>query len=767
LADTEKQLEQKRVTNVVQQIGNHIKKVSDDYKDARSEMKLVQSNYSANTSVNYFEVDDRIETSAEIQQQRALSSRLIENEQILSRQLATFRQLEKSPYFGRIDILDPGETEQERLYIGTASFTDENQNFLVYDWRAPISSIYYNGTLGKVAYETPAGIQQTDLKKKRQFLIQDGEITSMFDTNETVGDEMLQHVLGEQNDDTMQNIVSTIQREQNDIIRDTHSDLLVVQGVAGSGKTSAILQRIAFLLYHSRDELEADQIILFSPNRLFSHYISDVLPSLGERNMRQVTLSEFVNQRFQGLEVESLFDRYETSKDISEATQESHDFKESAAFMSAVQDYCQTLPASQFKFNNILFKGNIFFSKQEIESIYRELPDMQPAERFLQTKNKLIKRLKHRINEEAKSAWVAEEIDQLSDEDYHTLLGNKELGRFQQIDDEIRYIARKIVTERLRIVYDAIYNSYFLDTYAQYTDFLAHCQRPATIDAKTWQEQTVAFQEALEYHHVLLDDVAPLLYLRDILTGSGQNRRMQHLFVDEMQDYSVAQLLYFHHAFPKAKMTFLGDSEQALYRNVESPDMLLHKLKDAFHVRKARLISLNRSYRSTLPITTFAKSLLPDGDHIQAFNRDGKVPTIVVRYDLDSAITAMHDLISESLKTNGTVAILTKNMDEAKLIYQHLHHDCDLTLLTDADRSLPKGVFVLPIYLAKGLEFDSVIAWNVSQENYPSSRELGILYTISSRAMHQLSLISIGPVTNLISQNVPQTCMQIEHEFSN
>ncbi|GAK47393.1 superfamily I DNA/RNA helicase [Secundilactobacillus oryzae JCM 18671] len=766
MAESEKQIEQKRVDKVVQEISDHIHRVATDYTEARAEMKRVQQNYSANTSVNYFEVDDRIETSAELQQQRALASRLIENEQILRRQLDTFHELEKSPYFGRIDIQDPGEAESERLYIGTASFTDEDQNFLVYDWRAPISSIYYNGTLGKVAYETPAGIQQTDLKKKRQFLIQNGEITSMFDTNETVGDEMLQHVLGEQNDDTMQNIVSTIQREQNDIIRDTKSDLLVVQGVAGSGKTSAILQRIAFLLYHSRDELEADQIILFSPNRLFSHYISDVLPSLGERNMRQVTLAEFVNQRLQGLTVESIFDRYERANDLSESQQQVQQFKESEAFMTAVHDYSQTLTPEHFNFTHILFNGDIFFNKRDIETIYQSLPNMQPAERFLQTKNKLIKQLKKRIDIETDAQWVAEEIDQLSDEDYRTLLGNKERGRFQQVDDEIHYIARKIITKRLRIVYDAIYNNYFLDTYAQYADFLANVDHPEISDS-AWQAQLTAYQKGLEYHKTSLDDVAPLLYLRDILTGSGQNRRMQHLFVDEMQDYSVAQLLYFHHAFPKAKMTYLGDSEQALYSDVEAPDEILQKLKDAFHVNKARLIRLTKSYRSTYPITTFAKSILPDGDQIQAFNREGELPKIVVRYDEDEAYTAVDQCINHALKTNGTVAILTKNMAEAQAVYQHLHRDRDITLLKDTDRTLPKGVFVLPIYLAKGLEFDSVIAWNVSQENFPSSRDVGILYTIASRAMHELALISVGPVTKLISENIPNDVMRIEHAFTN
>lgn len=506
----------------------------------------------------------------------------------------------------------------------------------MYDWRAPISAIYYNGTLGDVTYDTPAGKQLTKLTKKRQFLIQNGQIESMFDTNETVGDEMLQHVLGQQNDETMQNIVATIQREQNDIIRDTRSDLLVVQGVAGSGKTSAILQRIAFLLYHSRQELQADQIVLFSPNKLFSHYISDVLPSLGERNMRQVTLADFLTQRLQGLNVESLFDRYEKDLDLTPEQQALVDYKSSSQYMHQIADYCQHLAPTHFKFNHIYFNGRVFFDKTDIEQIYQGLPHLQPAERFLRTKNILIKRLKHRIGQEAKSDWVAEEIDQLSDEQYHNLLGSKRRHDFQEIDAETNYIARKIVTRRLRKVYDAIYNNYFLDIYSQYADFMDTVALPDNVSAKSMATGKQNFSHDIEFHRCELVDAAPLLYIRDILTGGGQNHAMQHLFVDEMQDYSIAQLQYLHHAFPKAHMTFLGDAEQALFKAVQTPEELLTSLRDAFQVRRPRLLKLNRSYRSTLPITTFAKALLPDGDQIEAFNRPGQLPRLVIRYDAES-----------------------------------------------------------------------------------------------------------------------------------
>ncbi|TPR48572.1 ATP-dependent DNA helicase [Apilactobacillus micheneri] len=759
--------EQKRVDYVVKKLGHRLEKTQMEYDQAHNETKRVQQNYGNNTSVNYFEVDDRIETSADLQQQRGLVNTVIQNEAIIKNQLQTYKRLSDSPYFGRIDILDDGEQENEKLYIGTASFVDDDDNFLVYDWRAPISSIYYNGTLGKVNYSTPAGKQSTDLLKKRQFQIKKGHIDNMFDTNETVGDEMLQSALGDQNDETMQNIVATIQSEQNDIIRDTNSDLLVVQGVAGSGKTSAILQRIAFLLYHSRSSLEADQIILFSPNRLFSHYISDVLPSLGEHNMRQVTLKEFIDHRFEGLKVQGLFDRYENEVNLDDKLASIRNFKESHEYMQQIYDYAENIDAKNMFFNDLMLDGKIIFDNEVIENIYDSQPKlMKAADKFLSTKNRLIKLLKKRIELEVYKPWVDAKIDQLNSEQYHDFIAGHELGRFQDEDDERYFIAKQIVTEHFRKMYDAIYNGNFFDPYAQYINFMKQANLNADININDWQNNVQNYDKQLEMHKINLDDAAPILYLRDLLMGGGQNQKMQYLFVDEMQDYSIAQLVYIKHAFPKTKINLIGDSEQSLFKEVESPETLLNKLNNAFATKKSRLITLNRSYRSTYQITNFAKALLPNGDKIEPFNRQGPSPEIIIRHSEQAGINSLIKKANKELETEGTVAVITKNLVEAKAVYQHITTKINSTLLADTDRSLPKGVVVMPIYLAKGLEFDSVIAWNISAENYNSKKLIGTLYTITTRSMHHLSLISIGNVSPIIKNaNLPVNELNINHQI--
>ncbi|WP_203621736.1 RNA polymerase recycling motor HelD [Apilactobacillus nanyangensis] len=759
--------EQNRVDKVVAKLHKRIDKTEAEYQKAHNETKRVQQNYGNNTSVNYVEVDDRIETSADLQQQRGLVNKVVQSEAIIKNQLETYKKLADSPYFGRIDIKDDDDDDTESLYIGTASFVDDNENFLVYDWRAPISSIYYNGTLGKVAYQTPAGKQTTDLEKKRQFQISHGEINNMFDTNETVGDEMLQSVLGQQHDEVMQNIVSTIQKEQNDIIRDTYSDLLVVQGVAGSGKTSAILQRIAFLLYHSRSSLQADQIILFSPNRLFSHYISDVLPSLGERNMRQVTLQEFIDHRLEGVKVQSLFDQYETEQAYTDEEKAIQSFKRSHQYMTSIENYINKMFNDDIAFQSILIDGKVFFDADVIRDIYASQPkQMKPADKFLKTKNRLIEILKKRIEVEVYKPWVDDAIDQLNSEQYHDFMEGHQLGSFQDEDDERYFIAKQIVTEHFRKVYDALYNGSFFDPYLQYQRFMQQVVLPKDVNVDAWNDDVDGFADSIELHQMRLDDAAPLLYMRDLMIGGGQNQTMQYLFVDEMQDYSIAQLIYIKHAFPQTKINLIGDSEQALFKAVEAPQELLNKLNEAFATKKSRLITLNRSYRSTYPITNFAKSLLPNGDEIEAFNRPGKSPEIFIRHNENECIDVLIECAKKELEDEGTVAIVTKNLTEAKQLHQHTYNQLNPTLLADTDRSLPKGVVIMPIYLAKGLEFDSVIAWNVSKDNYPNDDYVGTLYTIATRAMHHLTLISNGTVSPIIANaNLPINEVKIDRKI--
>ena len=563
---------------------------------------------------------------------------------------------------------------------------------------------------------------------------------------------MLQYALGQENDLTMRNIVATIQQEQNQIIRDTTSDLLVVQGVAGSGKTSAILQRIAFLLFHAREELNSDQIVLFSPNRLFSSYIADVLPSLGERNMRQVTLAEFFSARLQGLQVQTLFERYEIGH--SEATTASLKVREKLESARVVDDltaFVEQLTPDTLRFDNIYFEDEVFFGKEAMTRVFAEFSENYSVrERIQMTQKRFMERLERRIDQLVNEDWVLEELNNLDDQQYRDLLGDElaeQVAEEEEMGDAINIAAKRLLQREFQVVDDALYNMHFFDIYNQYGDFLAYMAEHSELDTEWWLAKRDRFLRELEYHRIDLEDAAPMLFLRDLITGGGTNKSMFYVFVDEMQDYSMAQLLYLKHAFPAAKFTVLGDAEQALFRDVETPAALLAKYSQAFKATHPNLITLNKAYRSTQEIMDFAKALLPDGDNIMAFTRPGGKPKLIVT-TADEEEQVIWQAVDELKADHRTVAILTKTQDQAEAVARMLRkYPEKFQLLQASDRTRTSNFVVMPIYLAKGLEFDAVIGYDVSQTNYPDSEATGLLYTLASRAMHALTLISVGPVS--------------------
>ncbi|GEK07351.1 hypothetical protein LHA01_25900 [Schleiferilactobacillus harbinensis] len=418
--------------------------------------------------------------------------------------------------------------------------------------------------------------------------------------------------------------------------------------------------------------------------------------------------------------------------------------------MTAVRQYLQTTPPETLQFTPINFNGEIFFSQAEIQRIFMKLPaQMRLADKFLRTKNILITRLKKRLRRLAREEEIEDEVSLLDDATLAAWTRDKE---FASPDDELHFLARKLVFRRYEPVYDAIYNNYFLDIYQQYAAFLATA-RPAAIAPKVWTEMITEFSHSIERHVLPLSDAAPLLYLRDLLTGGGQNHSIRYLFIDEMQDYSLAQISYLRHAFPKAHFTLLGDRDQDVFSaHYEAADRLA-AVRQMFRGGRISAHTLNKSYRSTEEITNLAKALLPDGSDITAFARSGEKPTYIVCPHTE-AIAAVSREATALLRHNKTVAILTKTAQEAESLYARLSSEVPVKLMSEHDRSLAAGILILPIYLAKGLEFDAVIAYDISAYNFGDRGTADVLYTICSRAMHNLVLIGIDRPSPLL-QNVP------------
>ncbi len=756
---SEQQKEQEHLDHVLSLIQDRIKIVEKSISGAQSEAQNLNAHFFDDLKLDYDGYSTSMETALSIHQQQQLLEERQNAWQHATKQLSTLQRLNKRPYFARIDFQEQNE-KPETIYIGLGSFADKNDQFLIYDWRAPISSIYYDGKLGSVTYYAPDGEQEVLMTKKRQFSIKDGQIINMFDTNESIGDQMLINVLNEKSSTQMKSIVTTIQREQNKIIRNTTADLLFVQGSAGSGKTSAILQRIAYLLYRYRGNLVSSDVIMFSPNQLFNDYVKNVLPEMGEQNMVQMTYRQFVSRRVPAFKVESLFDQFEDQNKNPKIAK----FKDSLEFFEAINNYSKHLIKHGVVFKNIYFKDKEkpFFDKDYIKDIYYSFNEnYNLRNRIEATREKLVARLNESISAEAKKAWVAKYLESISKEELNKLYDRPD-QEFASSTEEERFLSKKIVINSLKQVLRKVNANSFFNIRAQYLAFLRAIPKMIDlqqygISEKEWYDHIELVKQNFVRKQIKITDISSYLYLYDVITGRRVNYEMRYAFIDEIQDYTPFQLAYLKYNFPRAKFTMLGDLNQAIFTKDDSLT-LLDKVKQLFISEKIELIKLTKSYRSTKQITDFTKQILKSGELIEAFDRNGAKPTIW-HCDNASAVQKINDILIANNQEKLTTAIITKTLEEARDLTTKLKSESiKVTLIATANQRLVPGVLVIPSYLAKGLEFDAVIAWQVNNNNYHKDDERQLLYTITSRAMYKLDLIYTGELSDLLREIKADTC---------
>lgn len=751
--NSEEALEQKHLDNIMKQIKEREKSLKKSIKSAEGEARNLNSHFFDDVKLDYDGYSTSMETALSIHQQQQLLSEREHAWQHSAKQLDTVERLEKRPYFARVDFKEQGEKKPETIYIGLGSFADKNDHFLIYDWRAPISSIYYDGKLGEVSYNSPEGKITVDMTKKRQFMIEDGKIVNMFDTNESIGDQMLLEVLSEKSSTQMKSIVTTIQQEQNKIIRNTSADLLFVQGAAGSGKTSAILQRIAFLLYRYRGNLTSSDVIMFSPNQLFNDYIKNVLPEMGEQNMVQMTYWQFVARRLPGMNVENLFKQFEDQNADTNISK----FKDSVNFFNLVTRYAKHLNKRGVVFKNIYFrdKKKPYFDKEKIKEIYYSYNEnYNLANRIDATREELIKMLNRKIAPEARKAWVARTIEGMSQSELNELYDRPD-QEFESEAKEEAFLGRKIVLKALKGVHKRILHNHFINMRAQYLGFLRAVPKMVdlakwNIDEEDWMHHIDEVKENFKKHDIAITDVSAYLYLYDLITGRRTNYEMRYAFIDEIQDYTPFQLAYLKYNFPRAKFTMLGDLNQAIFTKDESRS-LLKQISGLFDPEKIDVVQLTKSYRSTKQLTNFTKQILRQGEKIEAFNRQGPKPVIWGRDSDEQAIDVLVDVLRDNEKRKMTTAIITKDLTGAKFVHEKLSEKGEKsTLIATANQRLVDGTLVIPSYLAKGLEFDAVVMWGANKKNYHQLDETQLVYTITSRAMYKLDVIYTGEKSPLL-----------------
>lgn len=591
-------------------------------------------------------------------------------------------RVQDSPYFGSMIFQD--DQEQNKVYIGITHVEDEeNDIYLVNDWRSPICSMFYDYEVGPAKYKAPGGEVEGEILGKRQFNIKDGKIIRVFDNNLNIDDELLQEVLATESSDKMKNIVNTIQQEQNAIIRNIDDKNLIVQGIAGSGKTSVALHRIAFLLYKI-ENLSSNNVLIFSPNQIFSEYISNVLPELGEENTMQTTFHDFL-------------------------TTYTNEYKSVESFTSFIERYYKYTEKNE---NWVRYKQ----SDKAIEDFKAYVKDIIDRVHFTDgienkdysiTKEELDYLLKDRFNKMLLFERLDLIADKLSNNYYN---GNKSKAR------SIRSQLNKLI-------------SISLDFKELYKDFFHSKFFKESFDGFVTEEE---IEEITKKKVINYEDACLFVYLKSLLKGFDYRGMIKQVVIDEAQDYSKLQYIIIKNIFKKSNFTILGDTNQTInpYYKYES----LEILKDVFK-SGTNYLELRKTYRSSPEIIEHTNKIL-GLDYVSAIRKSENKP-VIFRDETNLKENLIKD-VCDLKKVSKSIAIITKTDEESEYLYELLKNDIkDLSLLNSNSIGFNKKMIVIPSYVAKGLEFDSTIIYTDKNNKYKDNEKY-LYYVACTRSQHQL-----------------------------
>ena len=655
------------------------------------------------------------------------------------KRVKTLSTMANNPYFARIDFQE--ETETETLYLGIASLRDKDEETIVIDWRAPIANLYYEGELGETFYETDTDRFTVDLLLKRQFKIQNGQLQSMVDTSEIINDEFLLEILDDASSSQMRNIVSTIQKAQNQIIRDTNNRFLLIEGIAGSGKTSALLQRVAYLLYRNRKWLDEKQVLLFSPNHLFSDYISMVLPSLGESEVPTRTFHHFLQLILRGFEVTK--ETQQEANFLSGDDDAIEKLKSSLTLVKKIQQYVQAIAPIGPMFRDLKIQGQTYITKEQIRQWYQDTNDELPIyqrSQLLQTK--LLKKVAGLEKDEAKKDWVKEEVE----EQLQQAFANDPHQEYSEENERRmrKKLRQQIVRKKFRSLTRGVKQFQFINQPKQYLHFLqsvlATVQKHTDISAETWQESMLSIKQDLRQRRLKQEDAVLFFLLIKQLYPIHVEEKARFIFIDEMQDFPPAQVAMLRQLYPKAGITLCGDLNQKVYDN----ESIVGSLDDLFPQDSVKRYQLKTSYRSTKEITDFANQFLTGDDQVELTARGGDLPTVVTAASTAASYTLLEDKISDAVNNQQwRTAIICKTAADCQKLYQQLAPSSqdNVQLIISEEDFMKRNVMIFPAFLAKGLEFDQVIVWTPNA-TFDAPQDQLIFYTMATRAMHQLTVIA-------------------------
>lgn len=593
-----------------------------------------------------------------------------------------------SPYFARIDFRPQGEERANPYYIGLYAFRYQQQLYVI-DWRSPVASMFYDFELGPAFYDAPQGHTEGALTLKRQFKITNGEMEYAFDSSQNIQDDILQQELAHTSDEKMKSIISTIQKEQNQIIRDEKAHTMIIQGVAGSGKTSIALHRVAFLLYRFRNTIKAQNVTIISPNKVFGNYIANVLPELGEEPIFEASLEDLALVQLEdGVDFVGSRDPLETD---DPAWEQRVRFKSTVEFVQLMDDFIARLPQLAFQAKNYEYKDWTVPAEwiQGRVDVYKRFP--------------LMKRLE----------MVADDI--------HSRLENEFLREEEPPHrNRIFQALRKMLAMKTTL---SAYRAFF----RQLGKERAKLYKPFQKGVLEW------------------NDVYPYLYLQAAFTGLQESRLIKHLVIDEMQDYSPIQYAVLNRLFQCPK-TILGDFSQSINPNCPYSLEELHQFYEG-----STLMRLEKSYRSTWEIIHFAKQIVKQAD-FQAVERHGPAPELLEFSTEEEELVEICRQVEDFHQGKyNAMGIVTRTNSAAKELYEKLKaRGAGVELITPESSAFHNGATVLSIQMSKGLEFDQVLLPQVDGETYHTDFDRNLLYVACTRAMHRLSLTCVGKATPLL-----------------
>ena len=738
------EFEKNRLERVLAEIGMKLKSAGESAGKVRREVISIQRSMWDNVNpVPGGDLDDlaniwQFQTDIEREGRKALfeAARVKKLERML-----------KTPYFGRIDFREDGSNEEEQLYIGIGSLIEEKTHkSLVYDWRAPVAGIFYDHETGRASYDCPAGKIEGELLLKRQYRIWQGKIEYMFDCSLKIDDEILREILSKSADSKMKTIVTSIQREQNKIIRDDRHRLVVVHGPAGSGKTSIALHRIAYLLYRYRNQVSADNIVIFSPNGIFNDYISNVLPELGEENMRRTTFMEY-GERILGnsLKLEDMGRQMEyilTAKNLPgyQARIKGIKYKASTAFVKVLKNYVKYFEENK-TFEDIVYHDVMIETKEEMREFFSEgLKFLPPEKRLTKIRNRVVNKLDPFIKERIKQltrelADTGEYVDKAEMKGRSTFMAREEFGPL-----------RKKIEKMTRVDLRECYIELFRDR--ELFRRLSEGNLPEGFDEIV--RMTIVH---LSSGRLFFEDAAPLLLLNGLLYGVPSLENIKHIIIDEVQDYTPVQLEVFKQLFDHCSMTMLGDTNQSInpYMNMNTGDY--RTMTDIFGSDSSLSIGLSKSYRSTRQITEFCRALLARKDETEYMNRDGRLPRIFCLKSEEALFHSLEDDIA-GLKESGSksIAVICRTAAYSLKAYKKISCFTEARLVkADTTEFIAENaVNVIPSYLAKGLEFDAVLVLCANSGDYADETERKLFYTCCTRALHLLHIYSVNGLPEFV-----------------